>query len=492
MKLPSSKPTLITPGYLFNTDPVCHVIDGRLYVFCSQELYSVQNPGPEDIWNNVSNVHCFSTENMKDWVHHGVAFSCFDVDWSSGYTLWPGDSGVSGNGKFYAYPSFRNRPFEIAVLEADSPEGPYRDALGKPLITNEVMAAHGIDVKKDLERYGNLNCIYVEGDKGEPWLIFGHFTPFKVKLKPNMVEFDGSITPLDMQYKADSAWEFIENPRIMKIGKRYLLIYMGYKNFEGKPNPFYASSDPEGPYIQYCWSDSLFGPYGVPKHLIYPICEEACNCTAYPVEFRGKHWLFYHVPYAGMEHRQTGFAELKIDTSGDPVPLHPGTDQPVYEQNQISLRLDAFGPLRFAAEYHQSLGAQSERGLFQFSHMKLNGGGWLRFDAVDFGEGARTVQAQVSCESVRTVNGWLEFRLDAPDGPLLAKVEIKRTVDHATYRWTSGDCALVSGVHNLYLVARGSHAPVSTSSPLFSQIDLQVLPQSLGPLFNVHAFRFER
>ena len=43
-------------------------------------------------------------------------------------------------GKYYGYFPFDNGPFDdrqwkIGVFVSDKPEGPYRDALGKPLVT---------------------------------------------------------------------------------------------------------------------------------------------------------------------------------------------------------------------------------------------------------------------------------------------------------------------------------------------------------------------
>lgn len=101
--------TLLTPGYLFNTDPVCHVIGGRLWVFCAQDQYTALFQVPEDCWNNIGGVHAYSTADLRRWTDHGTAYSTRDVEWCSMHSLWPGDTGVEADGKFFAYPSGTTR-----------------------------------------------------------------------------------------------------------------------------------------------------------------------------------------------------------------------------------------------------------------------------------------------------------------------------------------------------------------------------------------------
>lgn len=481
--------TLITPGYLFNTDPVCHVIDGRLWVFCAQDQYSVQFQVPEDIWNNIGSVHAYSTSDLREWIDHGTAFSSRDAGWCSGHSLWPGDCGVEAGGKFYAYPSFRNGSFQIAAMVAENPSGPYRDALGKALIDDEALAAHGVDIEA-LKRYKHLNAICVWDEHGAPWLIFGHLQLFRVRLKPTMVELDGPMIPMDVPCRGGEAQEYVENPRINRMGGKYVFSYVAYKNLGGVPNPYYKEDDPEGPYIQYCVSDQIWGPYTDPRHLIYPARPDACNITNSLVEFGGRTLAVYHVPFDGKEHRHTGFAELRFGNDGLPIPLRPATDEPLVAQNEVRLRLDAFGPRRYAVEYHHCHGAESERGVKQFHHMKMSGGGWLRFDRVDFGAGASAVELSAGSERMRLLRGELEFRVDAPDGPLVATVPVGKSAQHDQYKLVRCPCAPVAGVHDLYLVARGCDSPVSSSSPLFKKVRPELLPQSGGPLFNVDWFRW--
>lgn len=103
-------------------------------------------------------------------------------------------------------------------MVADHPQGPYRDALGKPLIDDRVLAAHGVD-RKSIPRYSHLNAICVRDEAGDPWLMFGHFHLFRVRLKPSMTELDGTIIPMEIPYRGGDAVEYIENPRIFGIAE---------------------------------------------------------------------------------------------------------------------------------------------------------------------------------------------------------------------------------------------------------------------------------
>lgn len=81
-------------------------------------------------------------------------------------------------------------------------------------------------------------------------------------------------------------------------------------------------------------------------------------------------------------------------------------------------------------------------------------GDWLRFDAVDFGEGAASVT--VSAAKNNGSGGTVEIRLDAPDGTLAGTFVPEETGGWSSYREQSLNLAGVAGVRDVYLIARGA------------------------------------
>jgi len=83
-------------------------------------------------------------------------------------SCWAGDI-VARNGKYYWY--FSNHHINAGVMVADKPEGPYKDALGKPLVDS-------FDP-----------TIFVDDDN-TPYIIYGRTNYQIARLKDSMIELD--------------------------------------------------------------------------------------------------------------------------------------------------------------------------------------------------------------------------------------------------------------------------------------------------------------
>ncbi len=314
---------LITPGYLFNADPTCREINGRFYVFTTHDQSTVNFQGPEDFWHNMFDYHAYSTTDFKSWIDHGSALSIHDAKWATDFSVWDGDIGIPANGKYYAYVPFRSKKFEIGVLVADRPQGPYKDVLGNPFITNKIVESHGISMQADGRKKGAqcLSPTVIYDKDSIPYLLFGQFRVFAVQLKPNMTEMAGDIFEIDVPLRAGEAFEYIEGPWIHEMNGKYYFSYMTYKDWNGIDNPNFKDSDPSGPYIRYCISDSIFGPFTNPKHWIYPLSADAANNQHSVGKYKGKWYVTYHVPYKGKQHRQVAITHLKTDRKGNLLPI---------------------------------------------------------------------------------------------------------------------------------------------------------------------------
>jgi beta-xylosidase len=179
---------------------------------------------------------------------------------------------VQKDGKFYFYAPVKHkepdRGFAIGVGVSDNPAGPFVDARGSALVTNS-MTTVGRDYDQDIDP-----TVFIDDD-GTPWLMWGHFTCFLVKLKPNMTELDGEIRTIELP-------DFTEGPWLFKRGEHYYLAY--------------ASIDEEkqgNERIAYAMAPAVTGPWTF-KGLITG--ETRNSYTIHPgiVEFKGQWYFFYH------------------------------------------------------------------------------------------------------------------------------------------------------------------------------------------------------
>ena len=237
----------------------------------------------------------YSTTDMRHWTEHPSPLRIEDFAWAKSRQAYAAHP-VKRNGKYYFYVSTNWCGIGVAV--ADRITGPYRDALGKPLITNE----------QCFDSSHNWACIdpavFVDDD-GTPYIFWGNRECYYAKLKDSMTEIDGEIQRVCVPAFTEAAW-------VHKYNGRYYLTY--------------ASGWPEK--IAYAVSDKIQGPY----QYMGIISEIAGNSnTTHPaiVSFKGK-WLFFShnggLP-DGTSYSRSIIAEpLYYDDAGHILPIPPTAD----------------------------------------------------------------------------------------------------------------------------------------------------------------------
>jgi beta-xylosidase len=152
----------------------------------------------------------------------------------------------------------------IGVAVSDSPVGPFVDARGSALITNDMTTQYTPIAWDDIDP-----TVFIDDD-GQAYLIWGNTQCYYAKLKENMIELDSEIMTISLP-------RFTEAPWIHKRGEWYYLSF--------------ASEFPEK--ICYAMSKSINGPW------IYKgvLNELAGNCNTNHqaiVEFKGEWYFVYH------------------------------------------------------------------------------------------------------------------------------------------------------------------------------------------------------
>ena len=157
----------------------------------------------------------FSSPDLVHWRKHPKVLSVENISWLRN-ALWA-PAVIEANGKYYFYFGENNIYHEsevggIGVAVADRPEGPFKDALGKPLIGKIVNGAQPIDqfvFKDDDGQYymyygGWKHCNMVRLNKDFTGLI-----PFE----------DGTI------YKEVTPKDYVEGPFMFKKNGKYYFMW---------------------------------------------------------------------------------------------------------------------------------------------------------------------------------------------------------------------------------------------------------------------------
>jgi len=137
-------------------------------------------------WHNYD-FHCFSSSDLKNWKDEGVILDLRDLDWGKEYAWAPciiekpiykdkKHKKIEGY-KYYFY-FVANKTIGVAV--ADNPEGPFKDALGRPLITKEEAGTPNDVIDPD---------VFMDPATGKYYLYWGNSYMWMAELADDMVSF---------------------------------------------------------------------------------------------------------------------------------------------------------------------------------------------------------------------------------------------------------------------------------------------------------------
>lgn len=242
----------------YTADPTAIVVDSTVY------LYTGHDSPPEGIDDYImSEWLCFSSKDLHRWREHPVPLKPSDFNWSAGDAY--ASKVVKHDGRYYWFVSTsdKNDKKAIGVAVSEKPSGPFSDALGRPLITHDMLP----DTENKL---ANLDPSVFIDDDGYVYLFWGNGKCYFVRLSEDLTEPDREIQILDLP-------GFSEGAHIHKKGEWYYLSY-GYEMPER---------------VAYCMSKSISGPWKF-KGILNEI---AGNCeTNRPaiIHFKGKDYFFYH------------------------------------------------------------------------------------------------------------------------------------------------------------------------------------------------------
>jgi beta-xylosidase len=286
------------PGWYADPDVV--VFNDRYYVY----------PTTSDVYEKQTFFDAFSSPDLVNWTKHERILSTDEVKWAR-RAMWA-PSVVEKDGSYYLFFAANDvRPGEvggIGVAVADKPEGPFKDLLGKPLVSEVINGAQPID-----------QCVFQDRD-GQWYLLYGgwrHCNLARLKADFTAIEpfSDGSM------FKEITPKEYVEGPMMFR------------RTVQGNEKVYFMWS--EGGWgndsyrVAYAMADSIFGPFeriGTVLVQNREIASGAGHHSILNVPGTDEYYIVYHRRPAGRtgaNERETCIERLNFNADGTiaPVPI---------------------------------------------------------------------------------------------------------------------------------------------------------------------------
>ena len=427
----------------YTSDPAPLVHNGTLYVYTGHD-----EDGADFFWMQEWRV--YSTRDMVNWQDHGSPLALESFSWADD-RAWASQC-VERNGRFYWYICAHCKDsggMAIGVAVADSPTGPFRDAIGKPLYTDK--------------RWDHIDPTVFIDDDGQAWLLWGNPRVYCCKLNPDMVSIDGEVRQLPMTEQAFGSPamnerekgktyrdSYVEGPWLTKRGNTYQLLYA-------------AGGVPE--HISYSTAPRPDGPWTYAGQVMPLSDTKSFTNHCGVADFKGRSYFFYHtgkLPGGGGFGRSVAVEEFRYNPDGSFPTILP-TDAGVspvatlspYERVEAETMAFSRG---VKTEQHATPGQGN--GL-QVYLSDIHNGDYIKLRNVDFGrQMPRTFTARVA-SGLR--GGTIELRLDSLGGPLIGHLEVPATGGWEEWQTLTADllptATLPPVPRDLFLVFKGRKGP---------------------------------
>jgi len=404
----------------FTADPAPLVHDGVVYLYTSHD----EDNAPVGMGHFLMlDWKCYSSTDMVNWTDHGTVASLKTFPWADQSNDAWAPQVVERGGRFYLYApvSVSGSPKNvIAVAVADNPLGPFKDALGRPLID---------------KANGYIDPTVFVDDDGQAYLYFGNPNLWYVRLNPDMISYSGEIVQ-----EPTKPENYQEGPWFYKRGSHY---YMAYA----------STCCPEG--IGYAMSDCPTGPWIYKGYVVRPNQASSGNHPGI-IDYKGGSYVFgfnYKLNFAltDKHHERRSVCVAKFEYNAD------GTIPERFWWDDVGApQIGTLNPFRRTeAEticWSQDVksAANGQGGMCVYP---TRGGAFIKVKGVNFGVGAKTFRAFVSAT---TGEGKVELRLDRPTGPLVGTCVFPKT--GGATAWATASCSVQDaiGVHDLFLVFAGN------------------------------------
>jgi len=164
----AAEPEHLAPALHSPVFPGLHADPEALYSEKTGKYYIYPTTDGEFGWHN-HDFKCFSSTDLVNWKDEGVILDLQDLKWGKEYAWAPCiiEKKVGKGYKYYYY-FVANKSIGVAV--ADRPEGPFRDALGRPLLSQEEINSPNIVIDPDVFRDPATGKYYLYWGNSYLWM----------------------------------------------------------------------------------------------------------------------------------------------------------------------------------------------------------------------------------------------------------------------------------------------------------------------------------
>lgn len=294
----------------------------------------------------------YSTEDLIHYTDHGVILKGQDIKWAPQPDhCWAPDC-IKKNGKYYFYFCVADVSTgwegQIGVAVSESPTGPFKDPLGKPLIDKQETAPGHED-----EFIFNIDpAVFNDGD-GKSYLIWGNAGCYIAELHEDMISLKSKISKVEIIGHQG----YREGPFIWKRKGRYYMLY----------SPYGGSGYDE---LHYAISRHIKGPY----HFRGSIVGHGKKGNEHGSVFRykGQWYVAYHDLFPSDKYRKTCFEMIHYRDNGDIIRVIPTKEGVGWYGGSERIDAEDYFEKSDGIEYR----GHDENGFYL---NRINNGDWIHF-----------------------------------------------------------------------------------------------------------------
>ena len=385
-------------------DPRIHIFNGRAYLFSTHD-----------------DARGHPIYTMYDW----QLFSSPDlIHWRKEFVLRPEDTfmgritdcyatdAAERHGKYYWYFSEGQQCLGVAV-STNGPGGPYRDALGKPLLPKGLTPTAQYDPS-----------VFIDDDPAHtPYLIWGYTVAGQQYHMARLNEDMNSLAEKPRPVTLINGWKN-DAPFIMKHNGIY------YLNSHG---------------ACYATATNVYGPYtfrGVFSH------DQTVDHGGF-FTWHNQKFFAYGVPDGDPFFRETKIVYAHFKDNGD-IADDPFIEQSPLGVGQYDARWEAIQAEWFFAA---SDGIRKRENATGFDVQNLAGGSWLEYPNVRHLNRDATLTFRIA--SANPNGGFIEVREQTKNGALLGRCKIPDTGSWTNYQLVTSRLKNRAGTNDLCLVFQG-------------------------------------
>ncbi|KAL2858020.1 glycosyl hydrolase [Aspergillus pseudoustus] len=192
-------------------DPEARIFDSQYWIY----------PTYSAAYEDQTFFDAFSSPNLLTWTKHTSILNFSGVPWSTNRAAWapsvarrrrPTKSNNGEDGPEYDYFMYFSAGDGAGIGVAKSitglPEGPFVDAIGKPLVPDTVYGAEAIDPQ-----------LFQDDDDGRVWLYYGGWSHAVI------VELNDDMVSLKGEYLEITPGGYVEGPWMLKREGIYYFMY---------------------------------------------------------------------------------------------------------------------------------------------------------------------------------------------------------------------------------------------------------------------------